>query len=957
MAVQEFCWQVETAVLSLEAELQLPAVPTDISDEEKELCQGLVGLVNPVRCGNLQGIFDQLTSCSWTAPLASALSRKIIEEHLEKGGLAKLQVEISEACSSIVNGASSSSLKECRAVAVSLVAVGFLQHYFAANWTGPAVEDDNASWPFHPSAFAEDTQAGKAVLEALEVDGELLYELLCAPGYLWLACLMLGILSSDGKRVKSAAGGEVLPILKARCAFAWQLSIADASERGCGQCPTLFKLSLQELVGTPGDKHPILAGSGLFSEEALKSMQLAVAPLLHTWKRASDRPNPKEAAEFTATAIEEVLEPTTPYRFKDAPASVRAVILLEVANRLNWYNRTKVWDAAHDGAKAAAGFEYEITGVLGLKREYQTVEMAQLVVKTKSSQEASEAAAGANAEDTDAQAPDTLKLKEVDDMTDVLEKMKLSKTVTEDEKKQIEKPLSSIEAVMLLSKCHEIWATSNPNDEMTLQEINALATRVLMKEEAPSDAEEGEGPLFTTNWLTFSCALWYRCKAEHHRNKTRERAAFQLQSLVDQFDDKKPSSAHRVRLVNSVGYPARFHLQHEMGTRMMKMGMVSTAHEQFKKLRMWPEAVECLIVAERNVEATDMVNDLLEKSPSPRLWCCLGDLEKDPKHYEKAWEMSNNRFARAQRSLGRYWFDKKDIAKACECFKKSLDINPMYVGTWFTMGVGLMQLERWSEASLAFTRCLAIEDENGQAWANLAAVHLQQDKPEEARTCMVEATRRQRQSWKMWESFLGICIKLRDIQGAIQAIRRLIDLNQVGRVKDQVLGMLTVAVINDMGGLYNHPQTGKSFMRMLTDLFRHATSNATASRASFWNFYAELQDSAGDHKDALESRMNQSRALQARIWDETDPETFEEYLSDWVDCLENIDESLSAPAMASIARPHFQPVAWMVRDAVKRLHAKLEKTVQEPDWKPALPKLEDLASRAEDRLASKGGYA
>ena len=28
---------------------------------------------------------------------------------------------------------------------------------------------------------------------------------------------------------------------------------------------------------------------------------------------------------------------------------------------------------------------------------------------------------------------------------------------------------------------------------------------------------------------------------------------------------------------------------------------------RFKKLRMWPEAVECLICAERNVEAEDMV--------------------------------------------------------------------------------------------------------------------------------------------------------------------------------------------------------------------------------------------------------------------------------------------------------------------------------------------------------------
>ena len=46
-----------------------------------------------------------------------------------------------------------------------------------------------------------------------------------------------------------------------------------------------------------------------------------------------------------------------------------------------------------------------------------------------------------------------------------------------------------------------------------------------------------------------------------------------------------------------------------MVPRCAHQGMVSTAHEQFKKLRMWPEAVECLIIAERNVEAEDMLKD------------------------------------------------------------------------------------------------------------------------------------------------------------------------------------------------------------------------------------------------------------------------------------------------------------------------------------------------------------
>lgn len=60
------------------------------------------------------------------------------------------------------------------------------------------------------------------------------------------------------------------------------------------------------------------------------------------------------------------------------------------------------------------------------------------------------------------------------------------------------------------------------------------------------------------------------------------------------------------------------------------IGMVSTAHEQFKKLRMWPEAVECLIVAERNVEAEDMLK------------AGLGRPDVDRRFLRKASNMSEN---------------------------------------------------------------------------------------------------------------------------------------------------------------------------------------------------------------------------------------------------------------------------------------------------------------------------
>ncbi|CAJ1400036.1 unnamed protein product [Effrenium voratum] len=943
MDTQSFLLRVEYALLSLEPGTLVPKVP-DLTEDVKADFEALRRLAEPARAGCLQ----ELLADSWLQPLAQPLERAQVEASLAAGGLEKLQEDLLAACCAFASS-------PARALAVQMLGVAFLQHFLRANCTGPAQQEDDPVLPFHPSALAEASTWGPQILAALEVDGEPPYELLACPGYLWLSALLLQLLPEASPLACDPRAS--LSVWRGRCAFAWQLSLAEASERGSGQCPALFRAAVVDLVGEPGASTSPLAQQGFLDREALVSIQTAAAPLLRTWNRTSPGIPPviveeeEEKAEGS-DALEAMLglfdgsSASPPSTLKDAPDDIRACLLVELANRLCWYGRLKVWQQASDAACRAADFDYELTGVLGIKREHQTQEFAQLVVKAKGKENAK----GIEIEESDTKAPGTLSLKAVDDMTDVLETPKLSQSVSDKERQEIERPLKAAEQLILLTRCHYIWASSNPNDEMVLQEINALAQRILKKQDLPVEEEAAEGPLFTANWLTFSCGLWFRCRAEHHRNKTRERAAFQLQSLVDQFSDVKPSAAHRLRMAHSCGYPARFHLQHEMASRMMRMGMVSTAHEQFKALRMWPEAVECLIVAERKVEAEDLVKDLIEKNPSPRLWCCLGDILKDPKHYETAWDLSKKRFARAQRSLGRYHFEKKQLAKAVESFKLALDINPMFEGIWFTLGVGLMQLERMEEAMVAFSRVISINDEDGQAWANLAAVHLHQERVKEARTCMMEATKRCRQNWRMWESFQGICIKLRDISGVIQSLRRLVELEQMGRVKRQILGMVTQAVVTDMPDLFEG-RSGRTCMRQLLDFYKFATDH-TASRPDFWGFYAHLQEAAGDDKAALESRLRQGRALQARLWDENDPETFSEYLQELLECFDLVDQTMDDPRTKDIAKAESPAFSSTVAEAAKKLRDKLELTVQEPQWKPAVGKLAALAQKAERRCAS-----
>jgi len=75
------------------------------------------------------------------------------------------------------------------------------------------------------------------------------------------------------------------------------------------------------------------------------------------------------------------------------------------------------------------------------------------------------------------------------------------------------------------------------------------------------------------------------------------------------------------------------------------------------------------------------------------LICMLGDIKKDPTQYEKAWEESDKRCARAMRSLGRHRFYENRFKEAIECFSKSFEINKLYPSEWFTCGCAHMRLE------------------------------------------------------------------------------------------------------------------------------------------------------------------------------------------------------------------------------------------------------------------------
>jgi tetratricopeptide (TPR) repeat protein len=233
----------------------------------------------------------------------------------------------------------------------------------------------------------------------------------------------------------------------------------------------------------------------------------------------------------------------------------------------------------------------------------------------------------------------------------------------------------------------------------------------------------------------------------------------------------------------------------------------------------------------------------------------LGDLTQDVKYYERAWSLSKGRYARAKRTWAHVCFDKGDFHGCYAHMCDALAVQPFVNKAWYLKGVACMQLPKWDEALEAFHRCVNLDADVAEAWANMGAVHLKTGYPERALISLEEAMRRKRGCFKIQENILAASLQSGAFDRCLRCMEYLLQLRHKSKTNyyPAELRHLAMAVVEDKHlDLVNKMET-----------FFVSVASAISPDAVYWDIRANFYLALTRPRDAVDCRVKHIRAVLA----------------------------------------------------------------------------------------------
>jgi tetratricopeptide (TPR) repeat protein len=460
---------------------------------------------------------------------------------------------------------------------------------------------------------------------------------------------------------------------------------------------------------------------------------------------------------------------------------------------------------------------------------------------------------------------------------------------SEPESQSSTRPITAMDCILLLTQV-AIDASQQATTPLSKEQIQASVEYVI-------EATEHSAVLRAEHALFRAYALLVRSRLELQRARYQERVMQQMEELVDRFyhyRQSRLSMVQRLAFVFSTAYPLRWQMLREWAEILGRLGLVKTALEVYESLELWEHVIDCHRLLGNWPRAQALVTEQLgRRRASPRLLCVLGDVllsrstsdcpfEDQPTPetlYEEAWTLSGQRYARAQRSLGRLAMRRGDWQRAYDHFRLALSVNPLYQEIWFASGFCAQKMKAWDRAAESYTSAVQHEPEHAEAWSNLGQALLQLGgneregqalKMRQIVKCFAEAARLRPESWQIWQNLLITAVQAQAWAIAIRAQTKLVTLRGREGFHRSAFAAMIEAFHGVLLPLDEEPEppldgshtANERLLGALESLLRQLASIGI-SDALIWNTLSRFARRRGAPWEALEYNRKTIRALEA----------------------------------------------------------------------------------------------
>ncbi|KAG9455334.1 hypothetical protein H6P81_008238 [Aristolochia fimbriata] len=436
------------------------------------------------------------------------------------------------------------------------------------------------------------------------------------------------------------------------------------------------------------------------------------------------------------------------------------------------YGRVESSSQFFKRSEEACGLHLSVTGVLGFRRVYQVDPKAQLVLVAEQDEDSSyKAAASGNSNCTKDEVASEIK-----EITDILMTPRLIEDGKDGTSAAAKVVLDAVQQAVVLSQCL-IYRRSGRDEEYQRYQMAPFIEAI--------DSQQ------SSCYMIKCFGNFLRIQNECQRSKTKERALMMMDKLVQGLYEVSPGAAQRIQFCFGVNVPAIPALRKEYGEQLVRCGMVGEALKIFEDLELWDNLILCYSLLGKKPAAVDLIKSRLSERPNdPKLWCSLGDVTDTDAYYYKALEVSNDRSARAKRSLARSAYNRGDYEKSKLLWESAMALNSLFPDGWFALGAAALKARDVDKALEAFRRAVQLDPDNGEAWNNIACLQKVLKKNKEAFIAFKEALKFRRNSWQMWENYSQVAMDIGNFSQALEAIKMVLDLSNNKRIDTELLDKL-----------------------------------------------------------------------------------------------------------------------------------------------------------------------